>query len=153
EPLAEALKHQQEVEQTLKKLLQRLEPWSGANEIRGETRALLDEQEKLNRQTDKLDSDLSKARPNKEQQEKLNHAAKQQGASAERLKQLLEKMKRLSEESEDKQKQGDKQKERSDHLEQAKDLEKKAQERERQADQAKGGPLEKDLRAEAQKLR
>src|SRR5262249_16888839 len=54
EPLAEALKHQQEVEQTIKKLLQRLEPWSGANEVRGETRALLDEQEKLNKQTEQL---------------------------------------------------------------------------------------------------
>src|SRR5262249_39073370 len=39
EPLAEALKHQREVEQTLEQLLQRLEPWSGANEVRGEARA------------------------------------------------------------------------------------------------------------------
>src|SRR5262249_45067772 len=58
EALEAAVKHQQEVEQTLAGLLQRLEPWSGANEVRGETRAMLNEQEKIARQTEELGEKL-----------------------------------------------------------------------------------------------
>ena len=46
-PLARAERHQKEVEETLKSLLERLEPWSGAGEVRGEARSILSELRRL----------------------------------------------------------------------------------------------------------
>ena len=147
-PLAEALKHQEEVEQTLRELLQRLEPWSGANEVRGETRALLNEQQKLNEQTGNLEQKLTPgAKPenlDKQDQAELERAAGRQQALAEQTKQLLDKMDRLGEEKEAQQR---------ERLKEADKLDSKAKENEKKADQAKGTPQEKNARSEAQKQR
>jgi hypothetical protein len=148
EPLADALKHQQEVEQTLEQLLQRLEPWSGANEIRGETRALLNEQEKIGQETQQLDDRLQKKlRDELTEQDKadLENAAKRQEALANQLKQTIDKMNRLGND--------EKPAQERERLKLAEELEKKAEERERLAEQQKGTEREKELRAEAEKLR
>src|SRR5207248_42804 len=48
--LPQAVEHQRESERTLRDLLERLEPWSEARELRGEAGAVLREQERLNKQ-------------------------------------------------------------------------------------------------------
>jgi hypothetical protein len=101
EPLAEALKRQRYVEQALEQLLQRLEPWSGANEVRSETRSLLDEQRRLAQQIEQLDRQVEKARREllpPEQQADLDRAAARQEALGNQLSQLIDKMERLSKE-------------------------------------------------------
>ncbi len=148
EPLGEALKHQQEIEQTLNKLLQRLEPWSSANEIHSETRALLDEQENLNKETHQLDSQIP---PNErtdrlppQQQADLDKAALRQEALDNQLNQLTQKMENMAAQKEAEQKK---------RLEHAKELEAQAQKQDRLAEQTKGTPEEQSHKAEAQKLR
>src|SRR5262249_61874825 len=88
DPLSEANRHQQEVERTLSALLERLEPWSGASELQGETRSLLGEQEKTQRQTEQIDRKLADKtaagkRPDsleQADQEDLKRTARQQPA-------------------------------------------------------------------------
>lgn len=148
EPLSEALKHQKEVEQTLQELLQRLEPWSGANEVRGETRGLLNEQQKLNDQTGELEQKLPPGtqREHLEEQQRadLDRTAGRQQALAEQTKQLLDKMDRLAAEKENQQR---------ERLQEAEKLESQAKANEQKAEQSKGKPQEKNARAEAQKQR
>src|SRR5439155_25790845 len=102
------LKHQQEAEKTIDSLLQRLEPWSGANELRGETRALLTEQEKLNEQTGKLERDIPSGRTRDKlespQQEQLDRTGSRQEALAAQMKDLLEKVGRVAKEKEEQEK-------------------------------------------------
>lgn len=52
--LAEARRHQEEVSRALKGLLNLLEPWSATSEVKGEARAILDEQRKLARDVERL---------------------------------------------------------------------------------------------------
>lgn len=52
--LKEARRHQEEVEKTLSDLLARLEPWTSTKEIKGEVKALLEEQRRLQQQTEDL---------------------------------------------------------------------------------------------------
>jgi hypothetical protein len=42
-PLLRAARHQKEIDETLMSLLERLQPWSGAGEVRGEARSILSE--------------------------------------------------------------------------------------------------------------
>ena len=99
-PLAQAEKHQKEVEQTLMSLLERLEPWSGAAGIRGEARSVLND---LNRQTekaeklgDKVPPDTSPEALTPEQKAELDKAAVGDDRVAERGRALVEKMNRLA---------------------------------------------------------
>src|SRR5207249_95094 len=109
DPLGEALKHQKEVEQTLSKLLQRLEPWSGANEVRGETRAMLTEQEKIQQQTEAADKALAdkgqsgqfKDQLTEQQRNDLDALAAKQDALAAQMKDLVDKIDRVAAEKRD----------------------------------------------------
>jgi hypothetical protein len=99
-PLAKAEKRQKEVEQTLMSLLERLEPWSGAAGIRGETRSVLNE---LNRQIekaeklgDKVPPDTSADKLTPDQKAELDKAAVGDDRVAERGRALVEKMNRLA---------------------------------------------------------
>ncbi len=148
EPLAEALKHQQEVEQTLRELLQRMEPWSGANEVRGETRALLNEQEKVNQQTADLEQKLppgsQRERLQDQQRADLDRTASRQQALSDQAKQLLDKMERLAKEKEA---------QSHERLKEAEKLESQSKDNQQKAEQSKGTPQERQARTDAQKQR
>ena len=148
EPLKEALKHQTEIEKTLDKMLQRLEPWSSANEVHAEARSMLDEQEKLNQETHKLDSQIPpNERPDRldpQQQADLDKAATRQESLDNQLNQLTKKMEKLA---------SDKEAELKKRQEHADQLEAEAQKHEKAAEQAKGADRGKAEKAEAQKLR
>jgi hypothetical protein len=135
--LDQALDHQEEVEKTLGDLLARLEPWSTTREVKGEARAILQEQRKLEAQTEKLGREIPAGRnPNAanpdeglkaEQKAELEKASEWQSRLAEHAGQLLNKMERVAQEKE--------------RL--ARDKEKQARDQERLAEEA---------RAQAQKL-
>jgi hypothetical protein len=99
-PLGRAEKRQKEVEQTLLSLLERLEPWSGAGEIRGEARSVLSE---TKRQIEKR-SELGAKQPTEvpaekltpEQKAELDRAAVADDRLAERGRQFVEKMNRFA---------------------------------------------------------
>jgi hypothetical protein len=99
-PLNRAEKRQKEVEQTLKSLLERLEPWSGVGEIRGEARGVLNE---LKRQIDRAQKlgqavppDTAPDKLTPDQRAELDRAATADDRLAERGRQLIEKMNRLA---------------------------------------------------------
>jgi hypothetical protein len=100
--LSEALGHQEEVEKTLAELLARLEPWSTTREVKGEARAILEEERKLASQTDKLGRELPLGQDPKdltpEQRAELERAAEAQARVAEHAGQLLNKMERVAQE-------------------------------------------------------
>ncbi|MCX7699504.1 MAG: hypothetical protein N2039_01370, partial [Gemmataceae bacterium] len=145
DPLSEALKRQRNVEQAIEQLLQRLEPWSGANEVRGETRALLDEQQRMAQQTDQLDRQVEKSRRDllpPEQQAELDRAAARQEALGNQLGQLVEKMDRLAKE---------KQSQEEQRRKNAEELEQQAQQREKSGQDPTGESS--DARPEVERLR
>lgn len=100
--LAQALDHQEEVKKTLGQLLEKLEPWSTTREVKGEARAILEEERRLSGQTDKLSRDIplgknfAELRP--EQRAELERAAEWQARLAEHAGQLLNKMERVAQE-------------------------------------------------------
>ncbi len=100
--LGEARQHQEEVENTLNSLLKLLEPWGHLNQVKGEAKAILQEQKKLNEQTKNLDttpgSDREALTP--EQRAELDAAAKLQGMLEERTDQLLGRMERTAQDKE-----------------------------------------------------
>jgi hypothetical protein len=100
-PLTEAVKQQQQSEQSLTALLERLEPWSGAAEVRGETRALLQDQKKLAEQANKLGEQVPRGQAPEElsaqNRAELEKAGTQQERLAERADALIRKMERLAE--------------------------------------------------------
>jgi hypothetical protein len=108
--LDQALDHQEEVEKTLGELLSRLEPWSTTREVKGETRAILQEQRKLEAETDKLGREIPAGRNpdaaeaedglKPEQKADLEKAAEWQSRLAEHAGQLLNKMERVAQEKE-----------------------------------------------------
>jgi hypothetical protein len=154
EPLAEAARHQQEVERTLSALLQRLEPWSGATELQGETRLAQSEQEKIQQQTEQLDRQLAQKlaagkRPDSlppQEQGELKRTADRQEALANQLRDLQEKLDRVA---------GEKQAQEREQLGKAEKLETAAEERQKQAEQMPADAPEKReaLQREAQRLR
>jgi hypothetical protein len=103
-PLGKAEKRQKEVEQTILSLLERLEPWAGAGEVRGDARSVLNE---VKRQIDKNDKLGDKVPPNTapdkltpDQKAELDRAATGDDRIAEHARQLIEKMNRLAVEKE-----------------------------------------------------
>jgi hypothetical protein len=103
-PLTEARKHQEEIEKTLAGLLKLMEPWSTTSEVRGEAKAILQEQQKLQAETEKLKdqpaskSELEKLDPS--QLSELEKTADLQKNLADRTNKLLDKLKTLSEDKE-----------------------------------------------------
>jgi hypothetical protein len=144
--LTEAMRQQREVETTLSELLQRLEPWSGANEIRGETRAMLQELQDLGKNTEELGKEMpageSRDRLSPDQRQKLDAASARQKALADQSKQLLDKIDRVQAEKLDQER---------ERLTEADRLDAAAAAKEKQAtDPAnKGTPRETDARREA----
>ena len=103
-PLGRAEKRQKEVESTMLSLLERLEPWSGAGEVRGDARSVLND---LKRQIDKSDKLPDKVPPEAplqnlapDQRAELDRAAIGDDRVAERGRQFIEKMNRLAVERE-----------------------------------------------------
>lgn len=150
DPLAEANRRQQEVERTLSSLLERLEPWSGANELRGETRSLLTEQQRIQQQTEQMDRQLAdklasgkiRERLDPGDQGELDRTAGRQENLANQLRDLQEKLDRVANEKATQEK---------DRLAKADKLDAAAAERERQAQRA---PDKKDaIEREANQLR
>jgi hypothetical protein len=95
--LPQALGHQRESERTLRDLLDRLEPWTEARELRAETGALLRDQERIARDRAEWEAQkglIGKSRDQltPEQQEQLNRLEERQGGLAERANDLLQKL-------------------------------------------------------------
>ena len=91
------------MEETLKSLLERLEPWSGAGEVRGEARSILGEMGRLLEQIQQLKdqqkpgmSGTKRDQLTPEQQAELDRAAIRPDRIGDRTRQLLEKMDRLN---------------------------------------------------------
>jgi hypothetical protein len=103
-PLSRAEKRQKEVEQTLLSLLERLEPWSGAGEVRGEARSVLNDTKRQIEKGAQLGSTVPPDAPpeklNPQQKAELDRAAVGDDRIAERGRQLVEKMNRLAVEKE-----------------------------------------------------
>ena len=129
--------HQKEVEETLRSLLERLEPWSGAGEMRGEARSILSE---LRRQIELLQQMQAAQKPGvvgekrndltPEIRNELDRAAVRPERLAERVRQLLEKIDRLVE---------DKQKVLKDKLEHLQEQERRRQDQIGRSGQAAQG--------------
>ena len=99
--LKEARRHQEEVEKTLSDLLARLEPWTSTKEIKGEVKALLEEQRRLQQQTEDLQQRALrglKPEESREQQAALDRVRIEQGKLEERTRALLEQMNRVAQE-------------------------------------------------------
>jgi hypothetical protein len=98
-PLAEARQHQEEVENTFTELLQLLEPWSSINEVKGEARSILHEQQKINEEMPRLDAEQTRGSDRRElspeQRAALDRMAEWQQKLGERTGTLLGKMERL----------------------------------------------------------
>jgi hypothetical protein len=102
-PLGEARQNQEEVENTLNELLKLLEPWGHINQVKGEAKAILQEQRRLAEQTKNLDHQALGDKTETltpEQRAKLDEAAKLQGKLEERTGQLLGQMERVAQEKE-----------------------------------------------------
>lgn len=99
--LADARRGQEEVERSLSKLLQELEPWSSTLEISGEAGRILEEQKELQGQLDDLAKKdfTGKSRDTLTENEKaeLDQAKEAQKRLQERTANLLEQMKKLAE--------------------------------------------------------
>jgi hypothetical protein len=97
--LGAARGHQEEIENTLASLLQLLEPFESANQLKGETKALLDDQNKALAQSKALDKDntrgLDRTQLEPEAQANLDRAAAVQEKLAQRVSELLAKMERM----------------------------------------------------------
>jgi len=102
-PLGEARQNQEEVENTLNELLKLLEPWGHINQVKGEAKAILQEQRRLAEQTKNLDQQALGDKTETltpQQRAKLDEAAKLQGKLEERTGQLLGQMERVAQEKE-----------------------------------------------------
>lgn len=100
--LQRAEARQKEVETTLKGLLERLEPWSGAGEIRGEARSVLGELKRgiEKGETPNVPAGTPPEKLTPEQKAELERSAIAKDRTAERGRQLVEKMTRLATEKE-----------------------------------------------------
>jgi hypothetical protein len=95
--LPKAIEHQREAERTLRDLLDRLEPWSDARDLRAETGALLRDQERAGRDRAELEAQqgmIGKSREQltPEQQAQLSRQEERQSGLAERADDLLQKL-------------------------------------------------------------
>lgn len=100
--LGEARQHQEEVERTLNELLKLLEPWGNLSAVKGEAKAILQDQRKLAADVQKLDTESQRGQSRDalpaEQRGALDRAAELQRKLEDRVDQLLGKMGRASEE-------------------------------------------------------
>jgi hypothetical protein len=105
-PLTAARKNQEEVSRTLSDLLKLMEPWSTTREVKGEARSLLQEQRRLQDETNKLSTQLPTGENSENltpaQRGELEKASEQQSKLAERTNQLLDKLDRLAQERQSK---------------------------------------------------
>jgi hypothetical protein len=118
--LGEARQNQEEVENTLNELLKLLEPWGHINQVKGEAKAILQDQRRLSEQTKNLDK--AETRGSKRdaltpaQRAELDEAAKIQGKLEDRTGQLLGQMERVAQEKENQAKEKQRTAEESIHL-------------------------------------
>jgi hypothetical protein len=97
--LGKARADQQEVQQTLDELLKQLDAWATRNEIRGEARAIQQEQRDLKKETEKLAeayNQLGGRAPTDQQKAALRKNAELQRRLAERAQRLIDKLDRVS---------------------------------------------------------
>lgn len=150
--MARAEGHQKEVEQTLRALLERLAPFSGADEMRGEARSILSE---IRRQLELLQQMQQEQKPGVvgakrsdlplEMRNELDRAALRPERTAERIRQLLEKIDRLIDE---------KNQALKEKLEQLQLQEREAQSKSDAADKApKGSNAEREFRKQSDSAR
>src|SRR5262249_26665804 len=103
--LTEARRRQEEVEKTLGDLLQNLERWSSTREVKGESRAILEEQRRLHDEVEAMKragltgARLEELKP--EERARLDNASGAQDRLRERMQQLMQKMNRLAEDRKD----------------------------------------------------
>lgn len=102
--LGEARQNQEEVENTLNELLKLLEPWGHINQVKGEAKAILQDQRRLSEQTKNLGKQETVGNPrdalNPAQRADLDEAAKLQGKLEDRTGQLLGQMERVAQDKE-----------------------------------------------------
>jgi hypothetical protein len=145
-PLPKAIEHQREAERTLRDLLDQMQPWTEARELRSEAGALLQDQEKAKRDRADLEARgaIGKAKEQlpSDQQEQLDRLAERQSALADRSAELLGKLNR---------KQVEKHESAMAKTAEADAKEKHAAELERQAKEkpAAGSPKSDELRKQA----
>jgi hypothetical protein len=137
-PLAEAERHQQEVERTLNDLLSRLDPFSTSRQLRAEAKAILQEEQRLIEATKNVNADNDPQ--SKADRERL---AERQQRAAEQLADLLSKLQKMGE---TKIGQATEKRQKADQMEAA------AEEKEREAKKAEG-PQADRLKEEARALR
>ena len=137
DPLARAEWHQRQMEEGLRGLLERLEPWSGAAEVRGEARGLLGEVrrqiENTRRMSEQIPLGRDPARLTPGQREQLDRAAARQDGLAERARQLGQQLGRRL---------GEKESALLERLEQLGELERQAQAARAAAGRAEPGSAE-----------
>jgi hypothetical protein len=143
-----ALRHQKEVEETLQTMLEKLEPWSGASEIRSEARLLQRELQKniqQNAPLEKLPLNARKENLKPEQQAELDRATDRLEQSNERGRQLIEKIQRLASEKE---------KTAQEKMDLANEKERQAQEKlDASGKEKPNSPEQRALQQEANRLR
>ena len=150
--LTRAERHQKEVDETIRSLLERLEPWSGAGEVRGEARSILSE---LRKQIELNAQQLRSQKPTevgskrdelpKSVQDEIDRLAIRPERLAERLRLLLEKMDRLV---------GEKELSRQEKFELQQENEIEAKRKDAEATRLpKGSPAEQLLKQQAATLR
>jgi hypothetical protein len=106
--LAEARRGQEAVERSFDEMLKRLEPWGGALETRGEAGQILEEQKKLQAETEKLmdpKKDLIGKKPedlDRQEWAELDAVREEQQKLEERARQLLDRMDRQAEQQAEK---------------------------------------------------
>jgi hypothetical protein len=97
-PLPKAVEHQRESERTLRDMLDQLQPWTDAREMRAEAGALARDQEKAARDRADLEAQGSIGRPRDQllpdQRQQLDRLAERQAALADRAGDLLDKVDR-----------------------------------------------------------
>ncbi|MBI3410953.1 MAG: hypothetical protein HY040_21675 [Planctomycetes bacterium] len=95
-PLNKAERHQQETKTALDELAKFLEPWASMNEIRGKTRDILNQQQTLRKETEKLDDDMrsaaGKPKNQDEHRQQMQNKAETQKDLAEKTRNLLDQM-------------------------------------------------------------
>lgn len=94
--LGQAREDQQEVQKTLEELLEYLARWADQQQIRGEARAILEEQKQLQNKTGKLDDPFQPQ--DREWEAALNRLAAAQRELGRKTQRLLDKMKRVAQE-------------------------------------------------------
>jgi hypothetical protein len=97
-PLAKAVQHQRQTERTLQNMLDDLQPWTEARELRSEAAALDRDQQRLNRDRAALEDPDQVGKPRDqlpvEQRQQLDRLAERQSALSDRTGELLGKLNR-----------------------------------------------------------